>query len=642
MPSDTGTPQPPATQQPDAHAPGNTQPPQGNTPTPPTGASVGGAQTRQGRPSRQRLSPWRWAAIALLLFVLLGALYLWRRHVPPDDPNPPAELIVVQLNDVYRLDAVRQGTRGGLSRVATLLRQLKAQYPNVPVVVFHAGDFLGPSLESNLFHGEQMIDALNFLNGVAPVYAVPGNHEFDYSDKGDEDKGHLADNIARSRFKWIVSNVKRGDAALLPALREQTEERAVLTFGKLKVGVFGLTIAAAHEGKDRAYAPLDADYASVARREIEQLERDGADIIIGLTHLEMSDDQKLAELRREHPRFRWIAGGHEHYQQREAGWPGAALITKGDSNARTVWQVTIVGHGDRAELREQRVVVDETIKGDPDYERDVENFYREKLRQQRPYLDGEIAELPKTVQAGQPRAGNQSARSKQCYDGTEETVRGRESDWGSFLADNMRRAYKQPAQIAVINGGAIRIDDTFCDRVTFEQFERTFGYETPVVFVKLAGRYVRDEILKHSAEAGKGSGGFLQVSGVRFRLGAGVDRRKSIEDVQVQSGKGWADLQEKKPYTVAVTNYLFLCGGDGYRFRQYVTYYIPAGPDLRALTYAALAAQSKKPSAPAPARIIDLPFYTKPPTVTAAKWKKLDKNEDEKKKLDDEAARQCR
>lgn len=636
MPSDTGTPQPPATQQPDALAPSNMQPPQGDAP-PPTGASGGSAQTRQERPSRQRLSLRHRAAIALLLLALLGAFYLWRRHVPPVDPNPPAELIIVQLNDVYRLDAVREGKRGGLSRVAALLRQIKAQHPNVPVVVFHAGDFLGPSLESNLFHGEQMIDALNFLNGVAPVYAVPGNHEFDYSDK---EKGYLADNIARSKFKWIVSNIKRADPELLPALRDQTDERVVGKFGNLKVGIFGLTIAEEHGGKDQPYAPIERNYAEVARREIEQLERDGADIIVGLTHLNMSDDNEMAKLRREHPRFRWIAGGHEHYQQREAGWPGAALITKGDSNARTVWQVTIVGQGDRAELREQRVVVDESIKGDPDYERDVENFYRVKLRQQRPYLDDVIAELPKSVQAGQPRAGDQSAGLKQCYDGTEETVRERESDWGGFLADQMRRAYKQPAQIAVINGGAIRIDDTFCGRVTFEQFERTFGYDTPVVFVKLAGRYVRDEILKRSAEAGKGSGGFLQVSGVRFRLEAGPDGRKSIEDVQVQSGKDWADLQEKKPYTVAVTNYLFLCGGDGYRFRQYVTDYIPAGPDLRALTYSALAAQSKKPAAPAPARIIDLPFYTKPPDVTAVKWKRLD--EAEQKKLDDEAARKCR
>jgi 2',3'-cyclic-nucleotide 2'-phosphodiesterase (5'-nucleotidase family) len=620
MPSDTETP----------------QPPQSNTP-PPTGASAGRAQTSQERPSRQRLSLWHWAAIAVLLFTLLGAFYLQRRHVPPDDPNPPVELIVVQLNDVYRLDAVREGKRGGLARVAALLRQLKAQHPNVPVVVFHAGDFLGPSLESNLFHGEQMIDALNFLNGLAPVYAVPGNHEFDYSDK---EKGYLADNIARSKFKWIVSNIKRADPALLPALRDQTDERVVEKIGNLKVGIFGLTIADEHGGKDQPYAPIERNYAEVARREIEQLEQDGADIIVGLTHLNMSDDEEMAKLRREHPRFRWIAGGHEHYQQREAGWPGAALITKGDSNARTVWQVTIVGQGDRAELREQRVVVDESINGDPDYARDVENFYRVKLRQQFPYLDDVIAELPKPVQAGRPRAGDQSARLKQCYDGTEETVRERESDWGGFLADNMRRAYKRPAQIAVINGGAIRIDDTFCDRVTFEHLERTFAYDTSVVFVKLAGRYVRDEILKHSAEAGKGSGGFLQVSGVRFRLGAGSDGRKSIEDVQVQSDKGWADLQEDKPYAVAVTNYLFLCGGDGYRFRQYVTDYIPAGPDLRTLTYNALATQSKKPTAPAPARIIDFPFYTKPPDVTAVKWKRLD--EAEQKKLDNEAERKCR
>ena len=66
----------------------------------------------------------------------------------------------------------------------------------------------------------------------------------------------------------------------------------------------------------------------------------------------MSDDRQLSQLRRAHPKFMWIAGGHEHYAQHEALTADSALITKGDSNARKVWRVAI-GFNDRGVDRER-------------------------------------------------------------------------------------------------------------------------------------------------------------------------------------------------------------------------------------------------------------------------------------------------
>lgn len=569
------------------------------------------AHTIQQKPKRPLLSLWSWAVLALLALAVIGALYLRMRHVPPDDPDPRTELILVQLNDTYRLDAVRDGKRGGMARVAAYLRHLKTQNPGVPIIVLHAGDFIAPSLESDekLFRGQQMIEALNFLHTIAPVYVTPGNHEFD-----NKDPAMLADAIERSQFNWVVSNLERSNASLLPLLRERMSERLLLPFGKLKVGIFALTLDSAHEGEDRNYAPIDGNYAAIAESEIEALERAGADLIIGLTHLDMPDDLQLAKLRREHQRFRWIAGGHEHYLQREAGWPGAALITKGDSNARTIWKVSVVTKRGQPELHEESVNIDESIKGDAAFERNVENFYRDKLRQERPYLDDVIAEQP-----------------KRCYDATEETVRERESNWGSFLADNMRKAYRNAADIAVLNGGSIRIDDTFCDKITFEHLERTFAFPSPVVFVKLKGKDIREQILESSAKSKKGDGSFLQVSGVSFRRVPDNEDGKILQDLKVQSGRAWADLRDDKTYVVAVPGYLFNCG-NGYQFRKYVTEYIPPGPDLRTLTYSALTAPAKKQAVTAMrGRIITLPTYARPYAPTTGIWKPLS-----------EAERECR
>ena len=64
-------------------------------------------------------------------------------------------LTFIHLNDTYRVDAVEEGRRGGFGRVATLVRALKAQGRDVRIL--HDGDFLYPSLESQLWNGEQMV-----------------------------------------------------------------------------------------------------------------------------------------------------------------------------------------------------------------------------------------------------------------------------------------------------------------------------------------------------------------------------------------------------------------------------------------------------------------------------------------------------
>ena len=598
---------PPAPQKdkPTAANPSSSTQPNSGSPPPPA---------KDAQPILRRLAAWShrlrgsrklgalsWLLLVLVVFVA-GALYLSWTSVPASDRNPSPQLIIVQLNDIYRLDAVRAGKRGGLARVVTLLRQLKLQNPQVPVIVLHAGDFLSPSLESSLFHGAQMIDAMNFIHDVAPLYVVPGNHEFDYSDT---DKEYLTAAILKSKFPWVAANLERKDSALLPALRDNVREHIVVPFGKVKLGIFGLTIDGAQGGKDRPYAPISGDYARIASEQIEQLEREGADLIVGLTHLNIGDDHKLATLKQQHPRFLWIAGGHEHSLDREPSWSAAALITKGDSNARTVWKVSVVKNGGNVDVREESVVIDESIQPDPMFTQNVENFYRAKLRNELPYLDNIISTLP-----------------NRCYDGTEEAVRDRESDWGDFLTDTMRRTYQgMTADVAVLNGGSIRIDDTICDRITFENLERTFAYETPVVFVKLKGKELKEYLLDSSAGSKRGDGRFLQVSGVSFRRDRSAGASEVVKDLEMQSAKGNSAFDASKTYIVAVNKYLFDCG-DGYKFRQFVTDYIPAGPDVRALTYAALSPQTNS-KAQVLNRIIDLPGYVKLPSMRPPKWQTL-------------------
>ena len=130
-------------------------------------------------------------------------------------PAPePGGLTFVHLNDTYRVGAVEDGNAGGFSRVVTVVRDLQANGRDVRIL--HGGDFLYPSLESQLWNGLQIVDAFNFMDAIAPLYAVSGNHEFDR--RGPE---QLIAAVQASRFDWLGDNYvfKTGNGDIDGALK---------------------------------------------------------------------------------------------------------------------------------------------------------------------------------------------------------------------------------------------------------------------------------------------------------------------------------------------------------------------------------------------------------------------------------------
>ena len=238
----------------------------------------------------------------------------------------------IHLNDTYRVGTVEDGKRGGFSRIVTLARELEAQGRDVRLL--HGGDFLYPSLESQLWDGLQMVEAMNFVNAVAPLYATSGNHEFDR--RGPE---QLVAALKASEFVWLGDNYRfetgndEADAVLQRAF--------TFTAAGKTVGVFSLTLHPDDGGNDRAYLKIDSDYEAVARGTIETLLARGVDLVIGVTHVHMWQDVALAGLKAEYPQLAFIVGGHEHEPQYSEGSDTEAVVMKGASNARVVWQIDV-------------------------------------------------------------------------------------------------------------------------------------------------------------------------------------------------------------------------------------------------------------------------------------------------------------
>jgi 5'-nucleotidase len=233
-------------------------------------------------------------------------------------------LTFFHLNDIYRVDAVEDGTAGGLSRVVTLVREARAQGRDVHIL--HGGDFLYPSLESQLWDGLQMVDAMNFIDAVAPLHITSGNHEFDR--RGPE---QLVAAINASEFDWLGDNYvfKTGDPQADAALKSGF----TFSHGDKTVGVFALTLHGDDGGNYRDYIDIDKEYEDVAERAILALEQRGVDVIIGVTHLHMWRDLAIARLKAQHPKLAFIVGGHEHEPQ-YSRVANSAVVMKGAQRAR--------------------------------------------------------------------------------------------------------------------------------------------------------------------------------------------------------------------------------------------------------------------------------------------------------------------
>ena len=467
--------------------------------------------------------------ISLLLFVV----FLSACATVPE----PTGVTFVHLNDTYRVGAVEDGNAGGFSRVVTLVRELQAEGRDVRIL--HGGDFLYPSLESQLWNGLQIVDAFNFMDAVAPMYAVSGNHEFDR--RGPE---QLIAAVRASEFDWLGDNYTFNtgaadvDAALQRAFTFEAAGR--------KVGVFSLTLHPDDGGNERDYLEYNGDYVAVAEETIRKLEAQGVDLIIGVTHLHIWQDVELAQLKADYPKLAFIVGGHEHEPEYSPGSDTQAIVMKGASNARIVWAIDVdFDAAGSPRISERKVVLDRSVAFDPEYEV-LADKWRTRLLDKFPFLEARVgtAALP--------------------LDSREVTVRNEESNWGNFIVDQMRLAYRDgEADLAFVNGGTLRIDDYIDGDILFEDIGRTFGFSSYLRQTTLTGAEFREVLEAGYRGEGPSKGYFPQISGFRVCIDRGRDSGDRIVSLQVPGGEGWQEISADTEYSVVVPDFLYR-GGDGY------------------------------------------------------------------------------
>ncbi len=450
--------------------------------------------------------------------LVLAALLLLAACASPLRPlgrltDPEVRITLLQVNDVYGLEPVDEGRRGGFARLATLVARIRRDNPATLLAL--AGDVISPSVASTLLKGEQMIAG---LNAIGLDLATFGNHEFDFG------AAVLAQRMRESAFTWLSANVldRRTGRPFGGA-----EPEVLLTLGGVRIGLFGLTTPETLKSSNPGPDVDIREAIGAARGASAQLKTRGAQLLVAITHQDMRSDRALASA--PGVELDVILGGHEH--EPLVAEEGRTLITKAGSEARYLVQVDLWVGGD-GRLRERSWTfhdVSARVPSDPRVEA-VVRAYGERVSRELDVGVGETA-VP--------------------LEGRKGPLRSQETNLGDFIADVMRAHAR--SDVALVNGGGIRGDRIVPPGpLTRRDITALTPFGNVVMTLELTGRALREvleQALEHRERQG---GGFLQVSGLRASFDPARPAGRRVVTLEV----GGAPVDPGRSYTAAVVDYI--------------------------------------------------------------------------------------
>ena len=466
---------------------------------------TGGAARQGGAGVSVRMG----AVRALLLLAVLPAPLLAA-------PLPPVRAAaVLYVTDAHEISPVvdRQGDRGGVARLKTVVDRQKAESPGA-LLVF-GGDLAGGTLFGGVFRGAPMVGAL----GRAGVgLATFGQHDFDFGAE------HARGLVTRSAFPWITSNLVDREGRPFASL----PTRKVVRVGALSVGFIGLTDdfdSTTPEG-----LVLARDLASSAAREEKALRAEGAEAVIALTQAGFDANRRLLEAV---PGIDAVLTEEESETVSVVRWVGGSPVAAPCGNLGSVVELVLEKRGGSVVARVTAHPVDGSVPPDPALAREEAEW---------------TARLEKELAA--PAGALASALE------LEGSVV-RETALGDLVADAFRAA--TGADVALVPGSGLRASLP-AGALTRRHAMAVLPFGNRVVTVEMSGSALGAALSRGLDGAGRRSGSLFQVSGLSYAGDLAAPEGKRLGEVLVAG----APLRGDATYRVAVSSFV-AGGGDGNR-----------------------------------------------------------------------------
>lgn len=447
-----------------------------------------------------------------------------------DHANPP-DLRLIHYNDVYHVDAASAEPVGGIARFQTLINYYRnnARFHGQPrLVTVFSGDAFNPSLESSVTKGSHMVP---ILNGIGTDIACVGNHDLDF---GVKQYRYLS---GQCNFPWLLANVIDHDLGEDEPIGNSKKTYMLTASNGLKIGFIGL---AEREWLATVNAlPPNLIYKSAsatAKELVPQLRKDGADIVIAITHQREPNDNKLA---RNMPEglVDMILGGHDHFYLHSLINNVHVLRSGSDFKQLSYIEAWRSLSGKRSwDFKIVRRDVVSSIPEDPATVKMVD-------------------ELTESLKSRLERPIGYTAAP---LDARFTTVRLKESNLGNFACDLMRHSYS--ADCCIMAAGTIRGDQIYPPGILrLKDIMNCFPFEDPVVVLKLSGKAILDALENSVSLYPALEGRFPQTSNIAFAFNPQQPAGSRIKSIKI----GPEPLDMDREYTLATRGYMAR-GKDGY------------------------------------------------------------------------------
>ena len=436
---------------------------------------------------------------------------------------------------------------GGVARRATLLADLRASAPDGNAILIDAGDSFNGTLYFSVYKGEESARFMNLLGYQAMAV---GNHEFDNG------PAHLADFLDHVEFPVLSANI---DTSAEPLLDGRLAPYTVIDVNGEPVGVIGLTTIDVPISSSPGPTLKFNDYLSSLAPVLADLDGQGIDKIVLLSHVGYGDDLRLAA---QVDGIDVIVGGHSHTLLSSTD-PAAAgpyptvvaspsgdpvLVVQAEAYGKYLGQLVLTfdGDGDILSWEGAPVLVDASVARDP-------------------AIQAIVDEMAVAVNAMRDETIGSTVNLLQ---GDRSVCRYAECTMGNLVADGMRWATQNSdVQVALINGGGLRTSIPAGDISTGSVLE-VLPFSNNIATLKLTGAdllaALENGVSRAESPDNAGTGRFPQVSGMRYSWDATKPVGERIVSAEVQNDDGsYSPLVPAAVYHVATLTFLRQ-GGDDY------------------------------------------------------------------------------
>ena len=506
----------------------------------------------------------------LLAVVMLLGMIVVPAAAKAEGEEPAKEIVVLYTNDVHC------GVTDGMGYVGVARVKAALEAAGKEVILVDNGDAVQGDVIGTLSKGEAIVE---LMNDVGYDVATIGNHEFDYG------MDQFKKNVSLAKFQYVCCNFinDKGEAVLKPyTIVEKAGKKIAFVgidtpeaFTKSTPKYFqdgeGNFIYSFCEGND------GQDLYNKVQETVDAARAEGADYVIALAHLGVdyqSAPWTASEVIVNTTGIDVVLDGHSHTDFKLSYGQDFVAVTNKEGNEvihtstgttlANVGILTIAGDKITAKLVDTSAMKFMDMAGLLAEDNGVGEVVKAAIAKNEELVNTVVAHTDVDLVIKDPVSG-------------ERIVRNQETNLGDLCADAYRAMGE--TDIAFVNGGGVR-DTIPAGDVTYGQIIKVHPFGNALCTVEATGQEILDALEMSVSSMPGESGGFLQVSGLKFTVDMNVDSTvvkdekkmfvevsgdRRIKDVEVLQEDGtYAPIEPAKTYTLACHNYLLKDMGDGY------------------------------------------------------------------------------